>query len=226
VALTVTLAQLTTWAQQRSHMENGGPVAASEWTDLINASIRKFYRELTQTFGAEYFNSTATLTTTANVESVNLPTDFLKELSLWWDDGSGVKKRLRRATEQQLEDQLSGSGWGIWVGSRSTECGVGYAIRNAVIRFVPTPTAVHSLRLNYVKAPVKLTAPADPLDGYVGLEEYVVWDVTAAALAKEESDPSYAISKANEVLKDIRALGERDQSEPLVIQELTSWWGE
>jgi hypothetical protein len=226
MALTVTLAQMTTWARQRAHMEVGGPLSDQEWTDLLNAGIRKLYRELAQVFGAEYFGFTATLSTTANVETVPLPLDFLKESSLWWNDGSGTLKRIRRATEDELESQLLGSGWGIWIGRAVEECGVRYAIRNAALRFVPTPTAVHSLRLNYIRAPVALALPGATLDGYVGFEEYPVWDAAAAALAKEESDPGFAISMRDEVLRAVKATAERDQSEPLVIQDATGWWGE
>jgi hypothetical protein len=220
MALTVTFLLLRTWAQQRAHMENGGPLSTQEWKDLTNASIRKLYRILTQAFGSDYFGSTTNLTTTANVDTVNVPGDFFKLVSLWWDDGSGSKKRIGRASESDLENQLVGQGWAFG----GTD--VKHALRAGAIRFVPTPTAAYAVKCNYVKAPTTLVNDGDTLDGYGGFEEFIPWETAASALAKEESDASFCIKMRDEILQDIKETAERDQSEPLVIQSVTDWWGE
>lgn len=226
MALTVTLAQMTASAQQRAHMETGGPVAAGEWTDYINYGIRRLYRVLAQAYGSDYFAVSTNLATVANVDTVNLPSDFFKLSSLWWNDSSGVLKRIHRATEADLENQLLGQGWGMWTGRTVEDIGVKYRLRAGVIRFVPTPTAVYTVKTNYVKAPLTLAAPGDTFDGYGGFEEYAIWDATAAALAKEESDASYALRMRDEIAMDIKATAERDQSEPMTIESVTGWLGE
>jgi len=226
VALTVTFQQLQDWAKQRAHMENGGPLSDQEWKDLVNVGIRGLYRILTQAFGSDYFGTSVIIPTVANQETVNVPADFFKLVSLWWDDGTGVKKRILRATEADLENQLLGQGWGIWLGRTVADVGVKYSLRAGAIRLVPTPTTVYQLRLNYIKAPVTLSAPGETLDGYGGFEEYVWRSAAADALAKEESDASYELRRMAEIEAEIKETAERDQSEPMTIQSVTGWMGE
>lgn len=226
MALTVSLLDLRTWAKQRAHMENGGPLDDTEWNDLINAGVRKLHRALTQAFGPQYFKTSATLTTTASVKTVAVPGDFYKLVSLWWDDGSGTMKRIRRATEEDIERELIGQGWGLWLGRTVDDVGIMFAIRAASLEFIPTPLAAHTLKLNYIPAPARLNADIDTLDGYGGYEEFVAWDATAAALAKEEGDPSFAMHERDMILADVVANAERDQSEPGRIQDTVGWMGE
>ncbi len=227
MALTVTLLQLTTWAKQRAHMENGGPVAASEWTDLINAGIRKLYRTLTQSYGPDYFTKPpAYFTTQPNVDTSAIPSDFFKLVSVWVDNGSGVLLRIRRANEDELEQVSSGTGWGPALAVNRSECPIKYSLRAGYLRWTPMPTAQHLVKLNYIAAPVTLVNPGDPFDGYGGFEEYVVWDVVAAALAKEESDASFAMHERDQIANDIKMGADRDQSEPGCILDTVSWQGE
>lgn len=228
MALTVTLAQMRERAKRRAHMENGGPLDDSEWDDNINAHVRELHRLLTQAFGAEYFKKSTTLTTTANVKTVSLPSDFYKLISVWWNDGSGVPQRMRRATEEEIERQLSGQGWTPWARGMRTEDDdwPKYAIRAAYLEFIPTPTAVYSIIFNYTAPPTTLVDDGDTLDGYNGFEEYPVWMAAADAIAKEEGDASYCIMRANAIASDILSVAERDQGEPLHIQDTLSWAGE
>jgi hypothetical protein len=228
VALTVTLAEMRERARQRAHMENGGPLDDSEWDANINAHIRELHRLLTQAHGAEYFKKSTTLTTAANVKTVALPSDFYKLLSVWWNDGSGVPRRLRRATEEEIERQTSGQGWTPWARGMRTEEDdwPKYALRAGYLEFIPTPTAVQSLIFNYTAPPTLLVNDGDTLDGYNGFEEYPIWMAAADAIAKEEGDPSYAAGRAMQIANDIRTVSERDQAEPLTIQDTVSWYGE
>lgn len=207
-------------------MENGGPLDDAEWNDLINAGVRKLHRALTQAFGAEYFKTSTPLYTVSGNKFVPLPGNFYKLVSLWWDDSSGTLKRIRRASEEDIERELVGQGWGLWLGRTTDDVGIQFAIRASSLEFIPTPLAVHTLKMNYLPAPARLTDDDDTLDGYGGYEEFPAWDATAAALAKEESDPSFAMHERDAILADIVANAERDQSEPARIQDTVGWWGE
>lgn len=207
---------MRTRAKRRAHMENGGPLDDDEWDDLLNGHVRELHRLLTQAFGADYFKKSSTPSTVANVKTIALPADFNKMISLWWNDGSGVPKRMRRATEEMMERQLVGQGW-----SRPK-----YAVRAANIEFVPTPTSVYSLILNYAPPAVELVNNADTLDGYNGYEQYPIWMAAADAIAKEEGDASYELGMAQRIASDIITTAERDQSEPMTIQDTTGWYGE
>jgi hypothetical protein len=172
LALTVRLDEMRAKAKERAHMENGGPLTDAEWNDRINSGIRRLYRLLAQVFGSEYFKKSSSPTTTANVKTVNLPSDFFKLVSLWWDSGSGVAPhRMRRATEEEMERQIAGQGWGAWGWRSSEEDWPKYALRAGTIEFIPTPDNVYTLTLNYIAAPTKLVADDNTFDGYGGFEE-------------------------------------------------------
>jgi len=228
MALLVTLAAMRERAKQRAHMENGGPLDDQEWDDNINAHIRELHRLLTQAFGAEYFKKSAALTTTANVKTIALPSDFYVLISVWWDDGSGTPKRIRRGTEEEMERQLQGQGWTPWArGMRiDDDLWPKYGLRAGFLEFVPTPTSAYSLIFNYAAPPTTLVADGDTLDGYNGFEEYPVWMAAADAIAKEEGDASYQLGRAQAIANDILTVAERDQSEPLHSQDTVGWWGE
>jgi hypothetical protein len=228
MALLVTLAQLTQGAQERAHMENGaGPCSVAEWTANVNAQVRALYRVLTQAFGSDYFATSTNLVTVANVATVALPATFFKLVSLWLNNGSGTLRRIRKATEGELERQLQGQGWGSWIGRFDGEDGPKYRLRAGFFLFVPTPTAVHTVKCNFIAAPATLVNVGDTLDGYGGFEEYVMWGAAAMALAKEESDASFAMREQDAIVKDIKETAERDQSEPDVIADGTGgFWGE
>lgn len=228
MALTKTLLDMRTAAKQRAHMENGGPLDDSEWDDNINANIRALYRLLAQAYGAEYFKKSTTLTTTSGEKSIALPGDFFKLISVWWTVSDGIKIRLRRATEQEMERETFGMGWPPWAFGMRTDDEIWpkYALRASGIEFTATPTAEYSITFNYVGAPLRLTLDEDTFDGYGGFEEFVIWMTAADAIAKEEGDTTHCIGRANGIAMDITTTAERDQSEPLCIQDTVPWMGE
>lgn len=234
--------QMQTAAKQRAHMENAGPLSTQEWKDNVNASARKLYRLLTELYGDEYFGQEAALVTVPNNRYLAFPNDppfFYRLLSLWWDDGTPARKRLRRATEDELEARFGQWGWSSWQGIVGRACGVRYAVRAAGLVFAPTPLAAHNLVLKYVPAPFVMQNDTDSFlsmaglvddeparDVYSGFDDFIPWDAAAAALAKEESDASFCLRMRDEIVASIRESAERDQSEPMTIQSVTDWSGE
>ena len=55
---TVTLAALTTRAQQRASMENHSGVSSSEWTSYVNTACAETYRNLVRQWGFDRFETT------------------------------------------------------------------------------------------------------------------------------------------------------------------------
>jgi hypothetical protein len=218
MARTVTAAQLVGWVRSKGEWPSASSwLTDTEILDELNAGIASLHRILASVHGYEYFRTTSTPSTSVNVETVSVPADFYKLLGLWWNDGSGRMKKIQRYMPAEAEDQITLEGWVSFLG------GVSYSLVGSTIRFVPTPQAVHALKLEYAAAPVRLVSASDTWDGYAGFEEYPVWYAVATFKDKEDLDPSSALARMKAVEADIRATSVRDQNEPKRAQDLRGW---
>jgi hypothetical protein len=218
MARTVTAAQLVGWVRSKGDWPSASSfITDTEILDELNAGIASLHRILASVHGYEYFRTTSTPSTSTNVETVSLPADFYKLLGLWWNDGSGRFRPIRRYMPGEAEDQLVGEGWVSFLG------GVSYSLVGASLRFVPTPQGVHALKLEYAAAPVRLVGAEDTWDGYAGFEEYPVWYAVATFKEKEDLDSTVALTRMKAIEADIRATAVRDQNEPKRQQDLKGW---
>ena len=219
MARTVTLTQLIGWVRSKGDWPSGAAsfVSDAEITDEINAGIAYLHRLLVSVHGYEYFRTSSTPSTSINVETVNLPADFYKLLGLWWNNGSGRLQPIHRYMPAEGEDQITGEGWQSVFGH------VSYSLVGSTIRFVPTPQAVHLLKLEYAAAPARLVNPGDTWEGYAGFEEFPVWHAVATFKDKEDLDPGTALARMKFVEDSIRASATRDQNEPKRQQDLKGW---
>lgn len=101
-----------------------------------------------------------------------------------------------------------------------------------VLEILPTPKSVFTLRIYYIPA-FAYTVPAEPgetEDGYVlngvnGWEDAIIWRVVAWALAKEESDASFALSQLALCEQRIDMLASnRDASRPERARVVRQAW--
>lgn len=216
MALTKTLLQLRTAVRQRADMEQSLFVSDSELTDRINAAIRMIYRQIVKVRGDEYFGTSATVTTASGTAAYALPTAFMKLASagVWWAPSTGYAIRLNKYTPNQAMSQLPSQGWTYG----TTAANVRYALFGKQIRFLPTPLAIHTVTVHYIPYPTALSADSDTLDTLAGFEEAVIWDTVATCLAKQESDPSFALSMRDKELQDISDNIDPDQNEPPQVQ--------
>lgn len=76
--------------------------------------------------------------------------------------------------------------------------------RTAYVTFIPAPETTYWFRVWYLPHAPLLSADGDSLTTINGWEEYIVADVAAKLLIKEESDPSGALSIKQEVEASIR----------------------
>lgn len=219
MARTVTLTQLRGWVRSKGDWPDANFVTDTELTDEINAGIASLHRLIAAAKGYEYFRTTVPLATDPGIDVVNLPVDFYELLGLWWDQGNGIKVPIRRYMPNEGENQIQGEGWAGTLMSDN----VRYSIALATLRFVPTPQAIHSLKLEYIVAPVRLVGGGDSWDGYAGFEEYPVWYTVATFLQKEESDPSVALARMSAIERDIMSTVTRDRAEPVRAQDLRGW---
>ena len=193
---------MRTAARQRADMENSLFCSDTEINGLINANGRKVHRRIVKAYGNAYAGTSTTITTANGTEAYALPANFMKLSSygVWWVAGS-EKRRLSRYNPNQSNDQEPNQGWTHWSYDRRTN--VQYDLFNKEIRFLPTPTAVQSVKVYYIPVFTALSADGDVYDGIIGLDDAIIWYTAADMLAKQESDNSFQIHMAEEELKDL-----------------------
>lgn len=222
MARTVTRQQLRGWVRSKGDWPDTNFITDTEINEEVQAGIAYLHRLIANARGYEYFRTTANLATTAGADTTTLPADFYDLLGLWWDQGSGVKMPIRRYAPVEGEDQIQGEGW---AGSLASD-NVRYSLVLGAIRWVPTPAAVHTVKCEYIQAPIVFTADngaGGTWDGYGGFEEFPVWYAVATFLQKEESDASVALARMSDIKQSILSTAARDHVEPMRAQDVRGW---
>ncbi len=168
--------------------------------DMVNESFSSLYDLLVSAY-QNYYVSNTTLSLVPGTSSYSLPADFYKLISL---------------------DMLSGSNFITMFPYNELE-------RNSTTSTAASiPTA--TVRMRYVPAPTVYTTIDQTIDGVAGWEDFAIWDTVAMMLAKEESDPSFAIGQREMMRAEIQGLApDRDAGQPERVQDTTTgrfgpWW--
>lgn len=121
----------------------------------------------------------AALSVTAEVNTVDLPSDFLDFLEdgdVWWYPTSGDKEKVERGFLEEIQD--------VYANQDSAATPEAYDIVGDQLYLGPTPSAAGTLRFWYVR---KTTAPADDTSNISNLwilnaEDYVAHLVAARVI--------------------------------------------
>jgi hypothetical protein len=221
--------------RERAGMELGPyPVTGQFVTDdelmlMADEGARGLYDLMLTYQGKEYFATELSLPTVAGTTDYTLPQDFYQLLAVRgvnanrvfdvrpWDVSHEVELlNLSLAGTRAPELTMYRTR-----GLQSTP-GVAPTQPSRVLTLLPTPAQVFTLLIRYVPACVR----ADNLthdvyyDGVSGWEEWIIWDCVAKMLAKQESDPSFAMSQRQQVEMRVRGLaGSLDRLHPEVAQD-------
>lgn len=188
MAAAVTLLSMRTAVRQRASMEFSQFCTDAEINGYLNEGLTDLYDKFVQAGGQNYFRSTNTFNTSANIQLYALPADFYQLVSVDINIAPGGSWPTFSARKYQEEERNLYSLIPGWVFGSP----VGYMELGSNISFIPVPTGSYSVTLNYVRTMTLLAADPDVFDGLNGMESYAVWYATAMCLAKEESDPSFA----------------------------------
>jgi len=210
---TVTLAQLRTRARQRADMENSGFISDSELNTYINASYAELYDLLVSRYGDDYFvSSPYSITTTVNVDTYSLPSDFYKLLGVDYKLDSSNWASLRKFEFSDRNLYQNGSVLYINV--------LRYRILGSNLKFTPMPKGNEVLRAWYIPLPVALASDSDSFSGINGFEEYIVIDAAIKMLAKEESDTSEMFNEKLAIKLRIEQMAnDRDVGQAATVQD-------
>jgi len=217
MAITSSLAQLRSAVTERGGYRRSTSLTPSILTGFINAGIVEVH-DLLAKHNPDYLTKRTNpdLATVIGVETVALPSDFykLRRVDLV---RSGDATRLR---SYQIDDETmlaEDSLWGIGGTYR-------YMLQAGTLRFVPTPTAVDTVRLWYIPHATKLVLDADLYDGIGGADDLVIEHALLRAAERDRRPAADHAAMIQRLEKRLMfAVEARDQSEPEYLPDLGRW---
>lgn len=207
MARTVTLSSLEAQARQRSDSESltNRHTQAQVW-EYINESWAELYNILIQT-GQEYYLSSYSFNTTAGTTDYALPADF------YLDKGADttIAGCVVLLDRWQWEERDQYDAITVW----SPGVPWAYALVGSNISLRPSPPSGVTVRLWYYPAPSRMTSGSNSIDCLAGFEEYIVCDVAAKILTKDDRDPSLVLQQKEAARRVIeRMSANRSRSNP------------
>tara|TARA_R110000868_G_scaffold93573_7_gene258812 strand:+ start:3248 stop:4012 length:765 start_codon:yes stop_codon:yes gene_type:complete len=221
--------------RERAGMELGPyPVTGQFVTDdelklMADEGARGLYDLMLTYQGKEYFATDVDIPTVNGTRLYSLPANFYQLLAVRGFHANRFFDIRPWDVSHELElMNLSVSGGQApemtmyrTAGTQSAP-GVAPTLPVRQLSILPIPTQVFFLSIRYVPACVRADTTTDDVyyDGVSGWEEWIIWDCVAKMLAKQESDPSFAMSQRQQVEMRVRGLaGSLDRLHPEVAQD-------
>jgi hypothetical protein len=216
MARTVTLLSLRNQCRQVANMEGSQFISDSELTQYINNSAAELYDLIVESWQDYYLKST-TFPVLNGTDTYALPTDFYKlrgvDLLL---DAAGNAITLRPFQFAERNAYAFTPGYNMFGVAQYR-----YQLQGNNIRFVPVPQTNSNVKLWYIPAQAPMVADIDTLDGIDGWEEYIIVDVAAKMIDKEEGDITSLIMRKNALIQRINdSAPNRDAGEPARISDI------
>lgn len=199
----------------------------------LTDDILRAARELNDEFaglGRPFHAAATTITTVSGTAVYNLPADFSRVLVVSAQGSTGMFSRARQVEPYEIPELLN-----MGLNGFASEFR-GFRILNTfaatpleTIEWLPTPSFARPFRVDYVPSasfPIS-GGEYNIRAGGNGWEEYIVADVAARLLEREEGDPSSALRRKAEALARIRKLAPtRDASGPIRPTLTNNYYGQ
>jgi hypothetical protein len=189
----VSLSTLRTRVQRAADIEGASArFPNSELNDYINESLAELYGLIRAAYGEDYYRTVYTFTTSGNVATYNLPSNFLALISVDVPLGGNLVLTARpyMENERNLYKFFPFGAWTmnqpIWYRLTGAVDSTGGTGSPQTISFIPTPTGNYTVNCNYVPTPVLLVGDSDTFDGVAGWEEYAVIDAAMKCATKNQ----------------------------------------
>ena len=216
--MAITLAELRTQARQMADMEQSQFVQDPELNNYINFAIAELYDLLVGCYGSDYFLSSTTGTTTADVQDYALPTDFYKMRGV---DIKITDTKWAQITDFNFNERNKIGLFAVW--TLANYGNIRYRVMGGNIKFLPTPSSTVTYRLWYIPVATKLVADSDTLNDLNQYSDYVIITAAMKMLHKEESDITAMASERNRIIKRIEDTAQnRDAGESESITDIYS----
>lgn len=210
-----TLSQLRDSVRDLGDYRNSSVFTDVLLTEFINEAIAELFELVTGQFEG-YYDTSTTVTTTAGVQTVDLPADLyiLRALDRELDaERHAPLSRIGYGDTYRYQGRGSPRAYMLWGGSTSSQPGTA--------RLFPVPDAVYTLRVTYQPLFTPLSADGDTFDFRNGWQEMVFQAALLRCDQREErplNDRLALIERAKERI--ISSAGKRNSAEP---EHLTDW---
>jgi hypothetical protein len=235
MARSVTLLTLRTRIYRRADLVGAtSRFPTSEVDDEINESIAALLRKLANGRGHDHYEKEQSITTVAGQSLYQMADDFWELISVEFEAGGGdivYVEPFSRANRPELRSTnpgWSGQVFRYRIRGKTSLNVEGDALQTDNIEFLPIPQPGRTIKLYYLPAPIKLTADDHIFDGIAGLEEWVVLDVAAKLMQRNNRlDRVAALRSERDVIEAdvIQHAPKRSRSgPPQVVDVLRSRW--
>jgi hypothetical protein len=185
MASTVTLGAMRNAARQRANQETLDQAQALvtdvELNGIINNGARHVYRLLVRARSGFYRKDPPqAIATVSGTSAYALASDFLEIISVDWQFSATEVEAIYPYEEPERNRFKRAPGW---IRTYPTS----YQLQGNKINFVPTPTAVYAVSVNYVPTYSDLVNDADTFDGIEGYEEYAICKAAAYLCYKDDN---------------------------------------
>lgn len=188
----VTLSTLRTRIRQRADQEFTGSdfITDTELNQLINTSYAELYGHLVRN-GIDIAESSQTITSTGATTPYALASDFYSILNVYRYESGRYYRLPRHDIRVKPSDVRFGKA-------------TSYRVVGVSLQLNPWPSTGDVIKVTYVPVPSDLSADTDAVDGVLGWEEFLVWDVAAKIAMKEESDARPFLVERDRILERIK----------------------
>jgi len=213
--MSVTLDDIMVNARQRADMPTTAFIGDAELKNLINQSYNALYDMCLQSMGVEAFLDGYAFATVAGQTAYALPTDFSKFVGLDMQYGStwhslarfshADRNKYRNATEFFVDGKPR----------------IRYNVKRTTVDLLPTPESAQNCWLHYIPEVTPLSNTSDKIDDAIpdSFTEFIIVDVAARMLIKEESDPSALLQEKQMIMQRIMGAGAREFDQPEASQD-------
>lgn len=209
--LTAMILECRRLANQETTDQANALCTDAEITSRLNRNLRAVYRELVAARGAQYYRSSATLSLVAGTASYALPATLMQLIGLELVLSASQVYPLTEITEAER----------VVYANITAQDPERYQLRGANVTLLPTPSTARTVNVYFVPSFVALASGSDTFEGVLGFEEMAIWATVGEMLAKDESDPSYALARVESWREHVRELADqRDAYRPLRIQRV------
>lgn len=225
---------LITRVRQEANVEGAtGFVPDAEIMDRLNRAMGEFVDLMREAGGQDYYRRTYVMQTLGNVDTYDLPGDFVSLISVdAFLTPSQVFTCIPYQEEQRNMYRWLGLGWVLGQP-------VYYRLADRYIKFIPMPAGLYTVQLNYVYTPTQFVidattnAPRGSVDDVNGFAEFMIFHAAAGVARKQKQfDTAQFLAAERERMADrIRRMApQRDAGAPERVHDIESlnftYWDE
>lgn len=212
----VRLDTMRTQVRYRANLESQTAfITNAEINSYLNYWLRDLYDLVVQARGQDSVRKTQSISTVSGTASYSLASDFYQLLSVDATLGTNLVQTLRPYMEADRNRFQWVPGWSYSspafyriIGSTALS---GASPSSPSIKFIPTPSGVYTVTVNYVPTFTDLSSDSDTVESFNGWDLYAIFRTVADCQAKGEEDPSYAMGQAADIKQRIASLaGQKD----------------